>query len=321
MAVYTRVSEDQLNDFLGSYDIGTAVSFSGITEGVENSNYRLKTTKGDYILTLYEKRVNTDDLPFFMNLMAHMAASGVNCPEPVADKKGQVLQSLNDRAAAIVTFLDGTSNNLPSAQRCRSAGMALASMHVAGQNFDGQRQNALDHQAWDALLTSCGNDGDSIQPGITAKAKKYLDDILHQWPQNLPHGVCHADLFPDNVLFTGDDVTGIIDFYFACIDAHAYDLSIMINAWCFEKDGSFNITKSQQLLAGYQSVRTLSDDEVNAIPTLCRGSAMRFFLTRLYDWINTPKDAQVRPHNPMDYWVRLNFHHQVDSPQAYGINI
>jgi len=320
MAVYTQVSEDELSAFLTDYDIGQALSFSGITEGVENSNYRLKTTTGDYILTLYEKRVNVDDLPFFMNLMAHMAHHGVTCPEPVADQHGTVLKTLNGRAAAIVTFLDGTSNNTPSAQRCRSAGHALASMHVAGGDFEGHRGNALDHTAWADLLASCGDAGEALKTGITAMAATRLHDILSNWPEDLPRGVCHADLFPDNVLFTGDDVTGIIDFYFACIDSHAYDLSIMLNAWCFESDGSFNITKSRQLVAGYQSVRPLSEAEISAIPTLCRGSAMRFFLTRLYDWINTPKDAQVRPHNPMDYWTRLNFHHQVNTPEAYGID-
>ena len=320
MAVYTQVSEDDLSAFLSEYDIGDALSFSGITEGVENSNYRLKTTTGDFILTLYEKRVKREDLPFFMNLMAHMASHGITCPQPVADQSGVVLKTLNDRAAAIVTFLDGTSNNTPSAQRCRSAGHALASMHQAGSNFDGTRANALDHSAWAPLLDACGDAGDQLKTGITELARSRLEGLLAAWPKDLPRGVCHADLFPDNVLFTGDDVTGIIDFYFACIDTHAYDLSIMLNAWCFESDGSFNITKSRQLLAGYQSVRPLSDAEINAIPILCRGSAMRFFLTRLYDWINTPKDAQVRPHNPMDYWTRLNFHHQVSTPEAYGID-
>jgi len=320
MAVYTRVNEDELNAFLSEYDIGTAVSFSGITEGVENSNYRLKTTQGYFILTLYEKRVNPDDLPFFINLMGHMAKRGINCPQPVADRQGQVLKTLNNRMAAMVTFLDGTSNNSPSAQRCHAVGKALAAMHLAGDDFDGFRANALDHQAWSALLASCDDSANTLKSGLLSQSQDRLDGILKEWPSGLPRGVCHADLFPDNVLFTGDDVTGIIDFYFACIDDFAYDLAIMLNAWCFESDGSFNVTKSRQLVQGYQSIRPLNDDEINAIPILCRGSAMRFFLTRLYDWINTAKDAQVRPHNPMDYWTRLNFHHQVSTPEGYGIN-
>lgn len=319
MAVYTRVNEDELSQFLKHYDLGEATSFSGITEGVENSNYRLTTTKGQYILTLYEKRVDPDDLPFFINLMTHMADHGINCPMPVADHDDLVLKNLNDRACAIFTFLDGTSNTTPPAARCYSAGQILAKMHLAGLEFDGKRANALDHNAWSPLLADCGDGAPDLPSDIISKAQTRLDATLDAWPKNLPSGVIHADLFPDNALFVGNDVTGIIDFYFACIDYLAYDLSIMMNAWCFEPDGSFNITKSRELIRGYQSVRPLSQDELDAIPVLCRGAAMRFFLTRLYDWINTPKDAQVRPHDPMAYWSRLNFHHKVETLSAYGI--
>ena len=319
MAVYTQVSEDELSAFLSNYNIGQALSFSGITEGVENSNYRLKTTTGDFILTLYEKRVNVDDLPFFMNLMAHMARHGVTCPEPVADQNGTVLKTLNGRAAAIVTFLDGTSNNTPSTQRCRSAGHALAIMHVAGGDFDGKRGNALDHTAWADLLASCGDAGEALKTGITAMAATRLQDILDNWPEDLPRGVCHADLFPDNVLFTGDDVTGIIDFYFACTDQLVYDIAITLNAWCFEADVNFNITKAKAILEGYQTVRPLSEAEIQALPILSRGAALRFLLTRLHDWFNHDPEALVRPKNPTDYLRRLRFHKTATRPQDYGI--
>jgi len=320
MAVYTRVEENDLSSFLQTYDIGEATSFSGITEGVENSNYRLNTTKGAYILTLYEKRVRVEDLPFFIGLMAHMAKAGITCPEPVADKNGNVLKELNGKAAAIVTFLEGTWNATPSPARCRAAGQTLAQMHLAGQDFSLRRKNALDADAWRPLLNSAGRDDiNTLRAGLYEEAGERLDSILADWPENLPSGVLHADLFPDNVLFVGNDVTGVIDFYFACNDMLAYDLGIMLNAWCFEPDGSFNITKSRQLIDGYQSVRPLNEEEIASIPVLCRGSAMRFFLTRLYDWIHTPPDAQVRPHDPMAYWKRLNFHHQVKTPEGYGV--
>lgn len=314
MAVYTKVSEEELATFLLDYDIGLAVSFSGITEGVENSNFRLTTDKGHYILTLYEKRVETSDLPFFIGLMSHLSTAGIDCPVPIADRSGEVLKQLNGRHAAIVSFMQGTSSNRPHAERCFAGGKALAQIHQAARDFKMIRSNALNHEAWIKLLDTVEADEKLI-----AEAQERLENILGQWPRNLPYGTIHADLFPDNVLFIGDNVTGLIDFYFACQDILSYDLAIMLNAWCFETDLSFNITKAKRLLAGYQSVRPLSAEEVDAIPVLCRGAAMRFFLTRLYDSINTPLEAQVRPHDPMEYWRRLNFHFQVEKPSAYGI--
>ena len=319
MAVYTRVDEDQLAAFLEEYDIGQAVSFSGITQGVENSNYRLTTEKGDFILTLYEKRVDPADLPFFIALMGHMAAAGIPCPTPVQGRDGNVLRQLNGRPAAIITFLTGTYSNQPNAKRCRAVGTTLAQMHLAGADFTMKRPNALASAGWRPLLDAADrNKTDQIRPELWDTASARLSSLLAEWPQDLPKGVLHADLFPDNVLFIDNTVTGVIDFYFACNDMLAYDLAIMLNAWCFEGDGSFNITKARHLLAGYQEARPLSEEEIAAMPILARGASMRFFLTRLYDWINTPADAQVKPHDPMDYWKRLNFHFQVEAASAYG---
>ena len=322
MAVYTRVDEAQLAELLARYDIGEATEFTGITQGVENSNYRLATTGGDYILTLYEKRVDRADLPFFIGLMGHMAERGISCPRPVADKDGTILQEVSGRAAAIVTFLEGTWSKAPTAEKCRAVGAVLARMHLAGEGFELSRTNALNVASLRPLLeTSDKSEAGELSPGLWEEAEERLGDILDHWPKGLPEGVLHADLFPDNVLFTGDEITGIIDFYFACNDILVYDLAIVLNAWCYETDGSYNVTKARQLVSGYRSVRPLSREEVEAMPVLFRGAAMRFFLTRLYDWINTPEDAQVKPHDPMDYWKRLNFHRHVDTPGAYGIDI
>ena len=322
MAVYTRVNDDQLSELLARYDIGKAKEFTGITQGVENSNYRLVTTKGDFILTLYEKRVDRADLPFFIGLMGHMAERGIACPRPVADKEGSVLQEVSGRAASIVTFLEGTWSKTPTAHRCNAVGDVLARMHLAGEGFGLSRANALNVASLRPLLDSSDKqEAGKLSPGLWDEAGERLGDILDNWPKGLPTGVLHADLFPDNVLFTGDEVTGVIDFYFACNDILAYDLAIVLNAWCYEPDGSYNVTKARQLVSGYQSARTLSKDEVEAMPVLFRGAAMRFFLTRLYDWINTPEDAQVKPHDPMDYWKRLNFHRHVDTPGAYGFEV
>ena len=321
MAVYTHVGEDELKVFLGDYAIGEAVSFTGITHGVENSNYHLTTTSGEYILTLYEKRVAKEDLPFFIGLMQHMAGAGIVCPMPIADKAGVILKRLKGREAVIISFLEGIWSQTPTAERCFAGGEVLGRMHLAGASYPNERANALNTEAWRPLLESSVKSGeaDTLIPNVREKASLMLDEILAAWRSDLPCGIIHADLFPDNVLFVGDKVTGVIDFYFACNDIFAYDLAIMLNAWCFDANGEFNLNKAKQLMAGYQSVRKLSKEELEAIPILLRGAAMRFFLTRLYDWINTPKDAQVQRLDPLVYWQRLNFHQQKTTLKAYGL--
>ncbi len=317
MAVYTDVSFEELETLLARYDIGEPVSFKGIAEGVENSNFFLQTAAGAYILTLYEKRVAAGDLPFFLGLMDHLAARGINCPVPVHLKNGARATDLNGRPAAILTFLEGLSLRRPDPAHCTAAGEALARLHLAGGDFTLQRDNALGPAGWRKLAEQTRAQADTVQPGLGQLINTSLARFEREWPAGLPAGVIHADLFPDNVLFMHNDVSGLIDFYFACNDAYAYDLAIMLNAWCFESDGAFNTTKSRSLITGYRRHRDLSDAEAAALPLLCAGAALRFMLTRLYDWLNRDDTALVRPKDPREFARRLRFHLAVQSPQEY----
>jgi homoserine kinase type II len=319
MAVYTDVSFEELEALLAGYDIGEPVSFKGIAEGVENSNFYLRTERGAYILTLYEKRVQAEDLPFFLGLMDHLAARGIACPVPVHRKDGARAAELKGRPAAILTFLEGVSLRRPDAPHCAAAGAALAHLHEAGADFKVARANTLGPAEWPALAGQTEGAVDDVQPGLAALIAESLDRVRCGWPSALPAGVIHADLFPDNVLFRHDAVSGLIDFYFACNDAYAYDLAVMLNAWCFEADGTFNITKSRSLVTGYRSRRALSDAETGGLPLLCVGAALRFLLTRLYDWLNRDADALVRPKDPREFARRLRFHLAVKSPREYGL--
>jgi len=319
MAVYTDVSFEELEVFLAAYDLGHAHVFKGIAEGVSNSNYYLQTSKGAYILTLYEKRVETDDLPFYLGLMEHLAQAGIRCPTPVHSKSGQHTGVLNGRPAAILTFLDGVSLRRPPVELCGRTGRALAELHAAGAGFAGRRANSFGLQGWKALAAECAAKADSVAEGLKALIDDELAVLEAKWPTALPEGVIHADLFPDNVLFVDNDVSGIIDFYFACCDALAYDLAVTLNAWCFESDASFNLTKGRALIAGYQSKRPLQPAERAAMPMLCRGAALRFLLTRLYDWLNPDPTALVRPKDPREFARRLRFHRTIKSAEAYGL--
>lgn len=321
MAVYTQVNDSALADFLSAYDLGTLLSFAGIAEGVENSNFLLRTDRANYILTLYEKRVDPQDLPFFIEVMEVLAGSDMSCPLPVPARDGSILQQLADRPAAVFSFLEGTWSRYPNREKCAALGRTLASLHLKAAPVTRLRENALGPAGWRPLLDSIGEDADILRAGMGETIRTQLDSILTDWPEALPRGVIHADLFPNNVLFIGDELTGVIDFYFACNDILAYDLGICLNSWCFEADGSFNLTKSRAMLRGYNAVRQMSDAEIAAIPTLAAGSAMRFFLTRLYDWIHTPKDALVSPKDPMEYWNILRFHQSVSGTAAYGIDL
>jgi homoserine kinase type II len=319
MAVYTEVTDEALTAFLTLYDIGSVVAFRGIAEGVENSNYALKTTQGDFILTLYEKRVNTADLPWFLGLMEHLAAKGLSCPLPVRGRDGKNLNTLAERVAAITTFLPGVWPRRVQVAHCEPLGAALAQLHIDGADFAATRENALGPSGWRPLLEKSLPRADEIHPGLGGELAASLEAILAAWPQNLPRGHIHADLFPDNVFFLDGKISGLIDFYFAATDIYAYDIAVCLNAWCFERDFSFNVTKSQFLLRGYQARRTLSSAERAALPVLARGAALRFLLTRLYDWLNTPDGALVTRKDPMDYIRRLRFHLSAESEAAYGL--
>ncbi len=319
MAVYTDISEIELSDFLRQYGVGDLLSYKGIAEGVENSNFLLHASSGSYILTLYEKRVNPADLPFFIGLMQHLSEKGVNCPLPIPRRDGGVIGELAGRPAALVTFLEGMWMRKPTAAHCRELGVALARMHLAGTDFPLSRANALSVSGWRPLWEKARGRADEIEAGLVAETEADLALLESSWPAGLPCGVIHADLFPDNVFFLGDDVSGLIDFYFACTDILAYDVAICLNAWCFEEDYSFNLTKGMALLDGYTSVRPLSAAEAASLPVLSRGAAMRFMLTRLYDWINTPAGSLVVKKDPLEYVRRMRFHRQVTSPAEYGL--
>lgn len=319
MAVYTEVGDEDLIAFIAEYDLGDVVSCKGIAEGVENTNYLLQTTLGRYILTLYEKRVKESDLPFFLGLIEHLAAQEVSCPVPLHGRDGNALRQLCDRPAAMVSFLDGMWPRRIKPGHCSALGAALAQLHVAGDSYPVERPNALSVQAWRPLFDACAARADTVSPGLSSILARELDHLESHWPEGLPTGVCHADLFPDNVFFIGGDLSGIIDFYFACTDFFAYDLAICLNAWCFERDNSFNITKARLMLSRYRTVRPFSDAEVQALPLLARGSALRFLLTRLYDWLHHPEGALVQPKDPLDYLAKLSFHQTVNGPEAYGL--
>ena len=319
MAVYTEVSDDDLAAFVASYGLGSVLSYKGIAEGVENTNYLVHTEQGPFFLTLYEKRVAPADLPFFLGLMEYLANRGLTCPMPVRDAEGRMLRTLTGRPAALVTFLEGVWIRRPQPRHCLAVGEALARLHQTGRSFPMTRANALGVTGWRPLYDRFRARADEIAVGFAATIDRELEDLEGQWPTGLEQGVIHADLFPDNVFFLGDRLSGLIDFYFACNDAFAYDIAVTLNAWCFESDHAFNITKGQALLKGYQSVRALAPAECEALPLLARGAALRFLLTRAYDWLHTSRDALVSRKDPNEFLRRLKFHRSIRSASEYGL--
>jgi homoserine kinase type II len=323
MAVYTDVTDEELARFLEDYDLGEPIAFKGIAEGVSNSNFLLETRRGRFILTVYEQRTETAALPFFTALMRHLAGRGVSCPAPISRRDGEAIGSLCGKPAAIVSYLDGLSVRRPTVAHCREAGGALARLHLAGGDFPLRRMNALGLEGFSAVVRAALPRSACFAPGLAEPVERELAVLAGRWPTDLPTGVVHADLFPDNVFFAGGRVTGLIDFYFACTDVLAYDVAICLNAWCFEPDLAYNVTKGRAFLGGYRAVRPLGAGEIAALPVLARGAAMRFFATRLYDWIaarEAPPGQLVRPHDPRAYWDRIRFHQSAAGPAAYGID-
>jgi homoserine kinase type II len=319
MAVYTEVPDGDLAQFIAEYDIGEAVSCKGIAEGVENSNYLLKTTKGTFILTLYEKRVKLEDLPFFIGLMQHLAAKGLSCPTPITDREGLALKTLCGRPAALISFLEGMWPRRPTEKHCQALGAALADFHLKGRDFDMRRANNLSVDGWRHLIAATADRADEVEPGLRDKLAAEFAFLEAHWPKGFESGVIHADLFPDNVFFLGDRLSGIIDFYFACTDFLAYDLAVCLNAWCFQQDLSFNVTKAKLMFESYRRLRPIPEAELQAMPILARGAALRFLLTRLYDWLNHPPGAFVKPKDPMEYIRKLRFHQSARDIGAYGL--
>jgi homoserine kinase type II len=319
MAVYTDVAAEDLAGFLAGYDVGELLSYKGIAEGVENSNFLVHAGAGNFILTLYERRVAERDLPFFLSLMEHLAQRGITCPQPVKTRDGKILGKLAGRPAAMVTFLEGLWIRRPTAAHCAALGDALAKLHVAGGDFGTRRDNALSVAGWRKLYEGCRERAHKVERNLETLVAAELDVLEHEWPEGLPQGVIHADLFPDNVFFLADKLSGLIDFYFACTDTLAYDIAICLNAWCFELDHSYNVTKGRALLSSYAKTRKLSPQEWDKLPLLARGAALRFLLTRLVDWLDVPPGALVKPKDPLEYARKLRFHQKIKSPQDYGV--
>lgn len=308
MAVYTHIGDAELETFLSEYDIGKPVAFKGIAEGVSNSNYLLETERGRFILTVYEARTNPADLPYFLGLMRWLADAGFPSAAPVAGRDGAALRLIAGRPAAIATFLTGMSSTRPSAAQCKEAGAGLAWLHEAAKHYPQQRPNDLGQANWERMFAPLHEAAERLKPGLSAVIGKDIAHFTQHWPRHLPRGTIHADFFPDNVFFREGKFTAAIDFYFACHAQLAYDIAITLNAWCFETDGSFNVTKARALIAGYESRRPLTGDEKAMMPLLAHGAAMRFFLTRLADWAAPAEGALITPKDPLEYERKLAVH-------------
>lgn len=321
MAVYTRIEDTELAAFVAGFDIGAVVSCDGIAQGIENSNFLLKTASGKFILTLYEKRVRTDDLPFYLDLMIHLAGRGFPCPVPVADRRGAVLHTLAGRPAAIVAFVEGASPRDAdiSPAHCRDVGAAAARLHLAGADFPPRRFNDLSVSAWRPLYAPLAARADGLRTGFAAWIEDELRFLERHWPSGLPTGIVHADMFPDNVFFHGGSLSGVIDFYFACTDMLAVDLAVCLNAWCFRDGTTFDPDRSTALFDGYRAIRALNAAERDALPVLARGMALRFLLTRLHDWFHTPEDALATRKDPLALIPVVEFHRSVSDSTAYGV--
>ena len=320
MAVYTKLSENNLKDFFSKYNLGKLLKFQGIQEGIENSNYFVKTDSGKFILTIYEKRVEEKDLPFFMGLMKNIFNKNFPSPEPIINKNGNYITEIFGKKAAVVSFLEGASKKNLTPDNCHEVGIYTAKLHMITKNLNIKRTNRLSVNSWRLIYRKIQRDCSKIYPGLTKIIERNLEVIEDKWPKNIPRGIIHADLFPDNIFFKGSKLTGIIDFYFSCYDFYALEIAICLNALCFEgknENLSFNVTKAKKFIDGYSSIRKLTEEEKESLKILCHGAAMRFLLTRVFDYLNLTEDALVKIKDPVEYLKRLEFHNSVKNYQDY----
>jgi homoserine kinase type II len=321
MAVFTKVSKENIENFIKNYSIGNLVSFEGIVEGIENTNYKITTSNHHYILTIFEKRVNPEELPFFMSLQKELVAHGFDCPLPIENNKGSIINTIQNKSAVIISFLEGKQLQLILPNHCKEIGSMIARFTNITKTSKLKRKNGLNLQTWEAIVNKCKESKDTSYDHYFNKLEHELIFLKKNWPTDLPTAIIHADLFQDNIFFIKDKISGVIDFYFSCNDILAYDLAIAVNAWCFEDDLSFNNKKFDQLIKGYCSLRNLSKNELFFLPLLCQAAAMRFLLTRLYDWVHTPKNATVVPKNPKEYIIKLRHYRKIVINQNFDENI
>ena len=320
MAVYTKVSFSEAQEFLEKfYSIRDLEEIIEISQGVENTNYILVTKNKKFILTLYENRVSHGDLPFFINLLVELNHKNIDCPNPIKMNNGSYTEKLNNKYAAIFSFLPGKSTLTIKNEHCFLVGQTLANIHLKTTDLSLYRENALSLKHWAELLKMIKEVSTEQEDKLYRDLSIEHNFLMDNWPDNLPNGIIHGDLFPDNIFFKNNKLTGVIDFYFACNEFYIFDIAICINAWCFESDYSFNITKASHLLEGYRTLKGLTEYEIQYLPIMCRGSALRFLLTRLVDWNKRDQNALVIPKDPNEYYNKLQFHQSVTSPLDYGI--
>ena len=320
MAVYTKLSENQLKDFFSKYNLGRLLNYKEIKEGIENTNYFIKTENGKFILTLYEKRVEERDLPFFISLMRNLFDKNFPSPEPIINKNGNYISEISGKKAAVVSFLHGNAKKNLNPENCYNVGVNTAKLHLITKDLTGKRQNKLSINSWRKIYNKVKKDCSKIHSNLPNIIEKNLDVIEKNWPKNIPSGIIHADLFPDNIFFEGSKLTGFIDYYFSCNDFYAFEIAICLNALCFEgknENLSFNVTKAKKFIDGYSSIRKLSDNEKNSLKILCQGAAIRFLLTRVFDYLNLVEGAIVKIKDPVEYLKRLEFHNSVKNYKDY----
>jgi len=319
MAVYTKLEHLEVKLFLEQYNISNFKDYKGIKEGVENTNYLIKSSEQDYILTIYEKRVDEKDLPFFIKLLSDLSDNNFPCPKPIANKNNEKINKIKNKNAALVTFLNGKSKNKITSEDCFEVGKIAAQLHKITKKFNINRKNNLSIENWQNIFEKTIKQKIDLDESIIKKTRNYLNFLKDKWPKNLPQGIIHADLFPDNIFFIDNKVSGIIDFYFACNDLFAYEIAICINSICFDNNSTFNMAKAKNLINGYSSIRTLTEDEKKYLPILSMGAAMRFFLTRLYDFYHTDNKADVKIKDPFEYFKKIEFHSTIKNFNEYFV--